>query len=240
VPLYIASVYTLGSKGLVLDFAIYFIVILAIRNFRYFRIAAFGMFVVGMALVASLLVASFGRLGIAQIAEYADYYVNAAKYYDSYLNGQLPLYQGEISLTNFWGILPRALVPDKPLVYGPIIISEHFFPDSAEEHFTPTFSTTENFADFGWPQDIVYGVFDPSNLLTAFLYALVLPRLSGLKVERRFLTYGFLWLAAPNYLQFFTPPLNLIVFVVIVSMISFINRVRLVSFARPSMLEMPT
>jgi len=227
---FVAAVFLLGQKSLVVAFAIYLLIILAVRRYRYLKPISVLILGGALLLVGSLLAASFGTVGLDQVSQYSDYFVNAAHYYAQYLSGQLPLFGGQVTLTGLWGLAPRSLFPDKPYVYGPILVIEHFFPGAAEKTFTPAFATVDYFADFGWPQAVLSGLLAAGNVLTAFLYALVLPRLNALNLgaggdHRRVLFYAFLWLAAPSYLVFFDPPNNFILFGLIVALINLVNRV---------------
>ena len=228
---YVVAVFMLGQKSLVVAFAIYLLIILAIRRYRYFKPISVVILGGALVLVGSLLAASFGSVGVDQISQYSDYYVNAAHYYQAYLNGQIPLFDGQITLSGLWSLAPRSLFPAKPHVYGPILVTEHFFPGAADATYTPAFATIDIFADFGWPQVILSGLFNFGNLVPAFLYALVLPRLESLNLagggrHSRMLLYAFLWLAAPSFLLFFDPPNNFLLFGLIGVVINLVNRVR--------------
>lgn len=238
---FVVAVFLLGQKSLVVAFAIYLLIILAVRRYRYLKPVAFLVLGGAAALVGSLLAASFGSVGLDQISQYSDYFVNAAHYYAQYLGGQLPLFGGQITLSGLWGLAPRALFPDKPHVYGTILVTEHFFPGAADATYTPAFATVDYFADFGWPQTVLSGLLDAGNVVTAFLYALVLPRLDSLNLaagrsHHRVLFYAFLWLAAPSYLLFFDFPNNFILFGLIAALINLVNRVRV---ARPAAAPAP-
>lgn len=230
-PVYVAAVFLLGQKSLVVTFAIYLLIILAIRRYRYLKPISVLILGGALVLVGSLLAASFGRVGLDQVSQYSDYFVNAAHYYEAYLNGQLPLYGGQITLSGLWGLAPRSLFSAKPHIYGTILIVEHFFPGAADATYTPAFATVDVFADFGWPQVILSGLFNAGNILPALLYALILPRLKLLNLaagqtHHRLLLYAFLWLAAPAYLVFFDVPNNFILFGLIAGLINLVNRVR--------------
>ncbi len=228
---YVAAAFLLGQKSLIVAFAVYLLIILAIRRYRYLKLIS--VLVLGGAalLVGSLLAASLGPVGVDQVSQYSDYFVNAAHYYKANLNGELPLFDGEVTLSGVWGLVPRSLFPAKPYVYGPILVIEHFYPGAAEKTFTPAFATVDYFADFGWPQAVLSGLFSPAIVLTAFLYALVLPRLNLFNLaaggeHRRVLLYAFLWMAAPSYLVFFEFPNNLLLFLFIVVVINLVNRLQ--------------
>ena len=228
-PLYFVLIYLLGSKSFIISFAVFYVIILALRRFRY--LAPVAAVILGAGAVSAILtfVQSLGGFGIAQISSYSDYYVNAAMYYRDYLNGSLPLFHGQMTLSSLWSLVPRSLYPGKPYVYGLILIDEHYFPGSAAQTSTPAFATIDYFADFGWPQVIVSAVFNFSNVSSAFLLAVILPRLrtfdqrTGI-AHSRFLTYTWLYMAAPFFLYYFDFPLNAILFLVIMGLINLTNR----------------
>ena len=176
---------------------------------------------------------TFGQVGLDQISTYSDYFVNAAHYYERYLDGTVPLFYGQIYFTSFWGAVPRALVPDKPYVYGVTKVAEIFFPGASEAAATPAFATVDYFADFGWLGVVGSVLFSTSNLLVVVLYAALLPRLKTFSVANqtshgRILFYAFLLLVAPSFLLFFDFPLNLIVAAFVIAVIELANRVRYV------------
>ncbi len=236
-PIYLFGTYLLGSKGFIIDFTAYLVIILAIRQFRYFKPFALVVLVASTALVAYNLASAVGGYGLEEIASYSDYFVNAAKYYERYLDGSLPLYHGEIAFSSFWGLVPRALYPNKPYVYGVIKVIDVFYPGAAEASGTPAFATVDYFADFGWLGVFFNGIVNPANVMNAFLYALVLPRLAAFNIRNRIahssvLTYAFLLLVGPAFLFFFGFPLNIVLFYAIVKTIDVTNRLHVVESTR--------
>ena len=230
-PLYIYLVYVLGSKGEVVNFAVFSVVALAIRQYRYVAPLALVLGTGAAALVAYSLLSALGDLNLASLASYSDGYTNAAMYYQQYLQGELPLLKGQLFVTNFWGIVPRALYPAKPYVYGVTLITDVFYPGAAEQTNTPAFLTVDYFADFGWIGVLLSAVLSAGNVLTAFLYALVLPRLKLLNQEREekhflFLIYAFLILAGPSFMVFFDFPTNIFLFLLITALLNVINRLQ--------------
>jgi hypothetical protein len=102
------------------------------------------------------------------IIEYFDHYINGASYYRSFYNGEVKLLYGEVFLTSFWDYIPRFIYPEKPVVYGKIIINELFFPGQAELTNTPAFGgAVTEFSDFGWFGLIFFGFFRQDTFLFA-------------------------------------------------------------------------
>ncbi len=231
-PFYLFFASLLGSKGFSIQFALYLVVILAIRCYPYLKSVALIIGIGAGSVVVSNFITSLGGFGIKEISEYSDYYVNAATYYKSYLNGGISLYHGDITISNLWALVPRAIYPDKPYVYGMIKIVEVFYPGIAEQTNTPTFATVDVFADFGWPQVFASALLAPQNFITAILYVIVLPNIGALNIgnhilHSRLLTYCFLIMSAPFFLMFFEFPLNGIFLFSIVGLIHLANRVRI-------------
>lgn len=230
-PVYLALIYVLGSKGLVVFFGVYIVVILSIRNYKYLVPITVLVAVAAGTLVVSNLLSTFGTFGLDNLASYADGFSNASRYYQRYFDGSLPLYHGQILFSNLWGLVPRALVPNKPFVYGSVLVTEVFYPGAADQTSTPAFATIEYFADFGWPGVIGSALFSFSNLFLAVLYATVLPRLrtlrdAGRTAHSRVLVYLFLLLAAPSFLLFLDFPLNFIVAGFVAAIVELANRLR--------------
>lgn len=232
-PIYLLFVYLLGSKGFIVAFALYLVIILALRRYTYLKPVAIVIGGGAASFVVTTFVSSLGGFGLQEISQYSDYFVNAALYYKSYLNGGIPLFHGEIFLSNLWGLVPRGLYPNKPYVYGMIKVIEYFYPGSAEQTSTPAFSTVDYFADFGWLQVVVSALLSPQNFINALLYVVVLPRLGALNQQTRtahsrILTYCFLILTAPAFLLYFDFPLNLILLLAIIGIIHVTNTLRVV------------
>lgn len=66
---------------------------------------------------------------------YYDYFDNAARYVGR-ADRFGPQYGGAF-LSTLWEYVPRGLYPDKPYVYGNIVVNEYWFPGAAKEGYTP-------------------------------------------------------------------------------------------------------
>jgi len=235
----IFGVYLLGSKGFIITFTAYFLVILSIRRTKYFGILFIGLTSIASVLFVYSFVTAMAGIGLEQIAAYSDYFVNDARYYQRLLTNQLPLYHGQIFLTSFWQLVPRAIYPEKPYVYGPILLDEVFYPGAAQKGSTPAFATAPYFADFGWPGVILSSLFSLSNVFKGLLYAFVLPRLDSLNLRQatqhpRLILYAFLILAAPAFLTFFLFPFDFIFFGFIVLSVEIICRLKILRIGNAS------
>lgn len=237
-PVYLYFVSLLGSKGYTLSFGIFLVIMLAIRRYTYLKPAALIIGAGAAGTAISIFTGPQGGFGLKEISEYSDYYVNAAMYYQGYLQGQVSLFHGDVTLSSLWALVPRGLYPDKPYVYGNIKIDELFYPGAAQQTNTPAFATVDKFSDFGWPQVVVSGLLDPQSFVNALLYVVVLPRLNALNIHShiphgRLLTYCFLIMNAPFFLMYFTFPLYQIMLLLILGIIHLANQVR-ISKARDS------
>ena len=206
--------------------------ILSLRRFKYLAPVAFVILGAGAISAIITFISSLGGFGLQEISSYSDYYVNAAMYYRDYLSGKVPLYHGQISLSSLWSVVPRSVYPGKPVVYGMGYIDELYFPGSVEGTSTPAFITVDYFADFGWLQTIMAAVFSPANVVSAFLYAALLPRLQVFNLNRRlphsrFLLYLFLLINAPFFLAYFDSPLREVLFGLTMAVINLANKLRL-------------
>ena len=236
-PAYLLLCYLLGSKGIVIQFSIYVVVIFVVRRYRHFGAVAALVLVGATAGTAATFIggSASGQVDFQSIADYSDYYVNAAHYYQSYLGGSLPLFHGQVFLSSFWAVVPRFLYPDKPYVYGVINVVDVFYPGAAENTNTPAFATIDYFADFGWLGVVTSGLLGLSTLFRAVLYAVVLPRLREFDphaapggARSRLLAYAFLLLVAPDFLMLMDFPVNFIMCAFVVLVIEVANRLRYV------------
>ena len=166
--MYFALVYVLGSKGFVLLFFIFYLIIIwKLGTVNIERMLLFGMPVVFLVMLINFF-SQQDSIDLTTIVEYFDYYPNAAMYYKDYFSGAIDLFGGKVLLSSFWEYVPRGLYPNKPHVYGALHIIEHYYPGGAESGNTPAFyGGVSEFADFG-----VFGVLAQAILNPGvFIYA---------------------------------------------------------------------
>ena len=167
---YIFFAWFLGSKHIMLNFCIYTITVLWFRN-----VDNLGK-IIGYAtpIIFIPMLLNFRRYDMSEIATYFDYYVNSAMYYKEYFSNGIDLFYGQIGLTDYWALVPRSLFPDKPYVYGFLLVNEHFFPGAAEATHTPAFGgPVPYFADFGLIGVIVYSFFNFQLWFQVFCYYII-------------------------------------------------------------------
>lgn len=165
----------LGSKGLIISlFAASLVFMWFIRWKHLYKFLVLGTPIVFCLLLYNLYQALQDSFDILAIAQYFDYYKNAADYYNAFFNNEIRLYYGEIFLSSFWSYIPRFLFPDKPFVYGMTLINEFFYPGQAELTNTPGFGgAVLQFADFGLIGIFLYGFFSPESIIVALTSSII-------------------------------------------------------------------
>jgi hypothetical protein len=168
-PLFVALAFFTGSKGVMLSLFTTAMVFLAFLNWKPLpRFLGFGVPLIFAMLSYNLFLARGDLLTLQSVFEYFDYYKNAAMYYNDYLRGQTTYFWGEIAWTSYASYIPRAFWPDKPVVYGILLVNEIYYPGQAELTNTPAFGgAVEYFADFGLPAVAMSGLFSSISVLTA-------------------------------------------------------------------------
>jgi len=222
---YMVFVYFLGSKGFILSYAIFFLIILWLRKSKYFKVLLLIIPPVGF----GLMLKNLNPNEFADVAKYFDYYANSAMYYKAYFKGEIDLFYGYLWLTDFYQYIPRVIFEDKPFVYGFLHVNEFFFPGAAEATHTPAFGgPIASFADFGVLGVIFSSLFSPSSFFTVVLIYNLYSNINigDVRLKSNFL-YLFLWLLAPSFLVFFGSIYMFFLFFIISYLISFINRVKL-------------
>lgn len=170
--LFLFLFYLLGSKGILVRYLVCFLIFV----WKLRRDSFHSYLMISGSLVLAVVLINFmsGResTDFAAVAEYFDYYTNAALYYNDYFNNSIGLFNGEIFLTSFWSYVPRSLFQIKPYVYGILNVVEHFYPGGAESGNTPSFDEggVPYFADFGILGVIFFAVFNVGVLINALAY----------------------------------------------------------------------
>lgn len=165
----------LGAKGILLSIFVTMIIFLWFVRSRYLGLLIF----IGVPMIIAIMVLSLtfnmeSDLKLESIFNYFDHYQNAALYYDSYLKGEVKLFYGDVLLSSFWSYVPRGLWPDKPWVYGTLLVNEIFYIGQAEKTNTPAFGgAVPEFADFGLIGVIVYGLFSIKGVSMGLLSYLI-------------------------------------------------------------------
>jgi hypothetical protein len=212
--LHVVAAYFLGSKGIMLTMFGATLIFLWFLHWRHLnKLLMLGTPLVFGLLLFNLYLALLDAFDLQAIFEYFDYYKNAADYYRGYFEGQFDLFWGEVAWSSVWGYVPRAIWPEKPSVYGILLVNEIFYPGQAEMTNTPAFGgAVEQFADFGVVGVVFYGLFSSQSMLTA-LFSYLLFRRPGFEPHRVTVATVMLMLVqfAPAFGSFFPGGLYLIV-----------------------------
>lgn len=228
---YLYSAYLLGSKGIVLEFLIFFLIVLWIRRFQNVKKIFLIMIPLAMVLMLINFFSSMGFNGdgtdYITILSYFDYYVNSAMYFKEYYSGKIDLFYGQIYFSDFWGLVPRGLFPNKPYVYGITHVNEYFFPGAAEETNTPAFGGPINyFADFGVFGVIFMTFLDPLKFINYFFLCQLLKKYDHVNIkDNLFVFLMFLFFTAPFFLFSLNFPLNILFLLIVSSILLFINKI---------------
>lgn len=228
---FIFSAYFLGSKGILLEFFLFFFILLWLRKFQYIK----KIFFIGFPLVLFLMLLNFATSGggnlsaleIKDIFSYFDHYANSATYFRAYFKDEIPLLKGEVFLTDFWGLVPRAVYPEKPYVYGITIVNEFFWPGAAENTNTPAFGgPVPYFADFGIPGVVLFSFFNPMKFISYFFLGQLLKQYNIESIRHNVLVLClFIVFTSPYFLYGLPFPLNMLFYLVIIGIIISFNRI---------------
>lgn len=166
---YFFAVYILGSKGFLLNFFVFYLIIIWRRQ----NINIGKMLLIVLPGAFLLLLVNFfsnqESIDVGSIAQYFEYYPNAAMYYADYFGGVIKLFEGQVVITSFWEYVPRGLFPEKPYVYGILHVVDFYFPGGAESGNTPAiYGGVAQFADFGIMGLLFFAMI---NLLPVFYFA---------------------------------------------------------------------
>lgn len=226
---YIFLVFFFGSKGFILSYGIFALIILWLRGYRHLgKIAVFA----GLATSSLILInlaQSLSAVNLLSIFHYFDFYINSAEYFRMYFNNEVNLFYGQIYLTSFWELVPRGFFPDKPYVYGRLLINEIMWPGLAERGNTPAFGgPIAEFADFGILGVILFTFFDFAFIISVIMLYVLYKYMSmeRLKTDSIYM-YLFVFMMAPVFLKFFGFPVNLVLFMIIITIFSFCMRVKI-------------
>ena len=224
--IYVYFVFLLGSKDSILSFVTFFMVILWFRRSKYFTKILY----ITIPLGFTVMLLNFNPKDTMDIVQYFDYYINSAMYYKAYFNNEIDLFYGQVWFTDFYGYIPRGLFPNKPYVYGILLINEHFFPGAAEATNTPAFGgPIRYFADFGVVGVILAGLLNISTILQIILYYVFYKNTNIMDIRYNSnRLYIFIWLLAPAFMNYFGSILSLFLFFLIVKTISIINRIKII------------
>lgn len=230
---YAYCAYLLGSKGMVVEYLIFFILMLYL--YKNENIKKILVFVTPLILIIILynFYTSVENLDFESVASYFTYYTNSGMYFKEYYSGKIGLFYGKLIISDFWAMLPRALFSNKPYVYGILEINEYFFPGAAEMTNTPAFGgPILYFADFGLMGVILFTLFNPVVIIRSLFYMITLRNFDLELIKSNFsILFLFLVFFAPYFLALIVFPLNfffilfiLFIFICYLSVLKSTNR----------------
>ena len=228
-PFFIGLAYLFGAKAILLSvFASHVIFLWFLRWRHLATIVVFGVPVIFSLMLWNLYLAVSDTFDLQTILKYFDFYKNAADYYRGVLSGEIQLFHGQIAIGSLWSYVPRALVPDKPFVYGVLNINEIFYPGQAEMTNTPAFGgAVEQYADFGVIGVLLGGFFSAQSISLALLSYLIFRR-PGLMLNRVNVPMAMAMVMqfAPAFGTFFPGALYLVVVAIVVLIVVLVRRPR--------------
>lgn len=217
--------YMLGSKGYLLDILIFLFIVLWFRKFKYQKV----LYTTFLPLIFLLMIYLLKPDDIEGVVAYFDYYLNSARFYEAMSLGQLDYFYGKIYLTDFWGLVPRSIFPEKPVIYGFLYVNEFFFPGAAEATNTPAFGgPVAPYADFGIIGVILSSLFNFKTLFLLYSYNLIFKKTRYEEIIIHPLTVFLILLYfSPQYLDFFNFPLNIVMYLIVLSILCWSSRLKL-------------
>lgn len=210
--------FILGSKGLMIEYLIFFLIILWFYKEKHLKTFLFyGTTITVIGLLFNFF-KDLNNFDYNSIFEYFTYYTNSGMYYREFYNNNITLFNGQIFLSNIWSLVPRSLYPDKPYVYGQILINEYFFPGAAELTNTPAFGgPITYFADFGILGIFLFTLLNPIFIIKNFFFVKLLFRFDDINKNVSYLLL-FVIFFSPYFLIFIDFPLN-IFFILLISVV---------------------
>jgi hypothetical protein len=181
-----------GSKGEVLALIMLWVIFeVYVRGHR-FRlapaiIAAGAIAIAGFGLFAATMVLGTPVEALETISQYSDYTRNAMMLIDSNFPRQ---YGRLVWESNVLGIVPRALMPNKPEDFGAFRLDTEFYPKAIDlGQGAPAFGVGTQYADFGFLAIVYLAMF---AALTGWLARVFLQRLRLTHHPADFLVFAFL------------------------------------------------
>jgi hypothetical protein len=224
--------YLYGGKAYIIAFCALLLFCIQIRFGKLFR-AVF--FVSSILFAAIIVLALFFSdltgleidLAFDSIGRYFDHYKYATMYFEDYFNSKIQLFEGEINLTKIYKYIPRALFPDKPYVYGAILVNEIYLPGMAAKGHTPEFSgQVQYFADFGIIGVFFFNIFDFQFIFRHLsLFVALKAQNNSRNLKTWYLLFAATYSMAPAFSQFVTFPFDALVLVVFGIAVVFFSKI---------------
>lgn len=197
--------YFLASKGFILYFWIVFVfywhyMVKPIKNIT-LVFAGIGIF----SLFLGVQLAQGTAREFSDTIKYFIYFDSTARFLSIF--DQVGFQYGSAFIGQFWEMVPRSLVPDKPIVYGQYLIHETLNPGLLEKgRAVGTLKWTKYYLDFG-----VFGVF-----FVGFIGGLVMKTVYNYFLQHRDNPFAFMIMVQLGVITIFNYATTLIVFILLI------------------------
>jgi|SRR5471030_1238112 len=127
-----------------------------IKNIRLIRFAFIGSCLLILFMAIQLIQGTTDSLTGA--LAYFDYFQKTIEFVSRY--NEVGPKLGEAFTSSFWGYVPRFIAPDKPIIYGQLLIQDALYPGAADQGYYPAFSSWSFlYLDFEWVGVVMSGLF---------------------------------------------------------------------------------
>jgi hypothetical protein len=154
----LAMSYFTGSKQniLIILLLLMFYYTFFVKNIRMMKFAFFGSSLLIVFLAIQLIQGTTDS--VVGALSYFDYFQKTIEFVSRY--NEVGPKLGEAFVSSFWGYVPRFIAPDKPIIYGQLLIQNAFYPGAAEQGYYPAFSSWSFlYLDFAWVGVMMSGLF---------------------------------------------------------------------------------
>ena len=212
-----------GSKGVVVQNLIYLLIVLSWHK----KLGLSRFIALTSIAFIGIVFFNFDSLNFS-VLNYFDHLVNGGIFYEDRIFGNAKLFDGEIIGTSFWGYIPRALIPDKPYVYGILNIVEEYYPGGAESGNTPAFGgRVDLFADFGLLGFLFFSIFSISPFIKAIILHIFFKHQNiGSNEIKVPVFFAGLILFGPSFGTFFDGPTFIILIIITILIIKLGNCIK--------------
>jgi hypothetical protein len=195
---FIVLMFLTGSKKLILDVFLKSILVYLWlgKGIKKWQLVVGGLFLV------ILMLKLFDQFGAEQsfltrASGYFEFMRLASLVFEDYKNSVLEFTYGKITLSSFWGYVPRVLYEDKPYAYGSVTLVEMYFPGLAETGHTPSFGMlTSEFVDFRWFAPVLSIIFN-LGLLVQISSLLIVS--TNANLNKRWIVGALLFILCPGF-----------------------------------------
>ena len=223
---YLPFCFLFGSKAYLLSFFIFTLILLWFMKWKSLKkFIAFGIPFIFLIMLFNFF-GNSNEVILEDVFSYFDYYKNAADYYKGYLSGNIDLFYGQVLISSLWEYVPRGIFPEKPYIFGGVLVADIFYPGAAEASHTPAFGgAVMNFADFGVFGVIILSFMSSQALITGLGSYLVYTKKMFNPFDINLLTVLIvLMLYTPQFGMFFPSLLYIIILGIVLVVVKITRR----------------